>query len=90
MTVDHCGTGNTASPICSPEQHDLTAGVACWQVTWRCMDCGTVVDTEHRTRRLVADRGPMRYPDDELGYSTGHHPTYVRRLGDGGAVWRGL
>lgn len=89
MSGDHCGTGNTPSPLCSPELRDWEEGVACWQVTWRCVDCGTVVDVEHRTRALAKNDTPLRYPADERGISTGHHPTYVRRLSDGRTVWSG-
>lgn len=57
MTTDHCGTGNTASPTCSAEHRDWEEGVAVWCVTWSCMDCGTVVDVERRSRLLVTGRG---------------------------------
>lgn len=54
MTVDHCGTGNTASPRFSPTTYDSHSAV--YDVTWTCMDCGAVLSVETVVRPLVASR----------------------------------
>lgn len=56
MTVDHCGTGNSASPRFSPTTCDWIARVAVHDVTWSCMDCGAVLSVETVVRPLVASR----------------------------------
>lgn len=54
MNVDHCGTGNTASPRISPTTYGTHSAVC--DVTWSCMDCGAVLSVETVVRPLVAPR----------------------------------